>query len=107
MLSIKRDSLYIHIIEYYPPERGDTVIRGPIRSETEIHYSSTDTTATKAAITENTQESDSSFVKQEIEKTTKEETKVSTRPWFDNWQFYLIGAAVIIIVVYIVIRRFT
>lgn len=107
MLSIHRDSLYIRITEYYPPESGDTVAHGPIRSETEIHYSSTDTTKKIVSTVEAIQERDSIAEKQEVDKSTHQETKVTTRPWFDNWQFYLIGAAVIIIIVMLIIRRFT
>ncbi len=109
MLSVHRDSLYIRIIEYYPPDpgAGDTVLHGPIRSETQIHYSSTDSLVTRDSISEHIQVSDSSFIKQEVEKTAKKEISVSVRPWFDNWQFYLTGGAVIVIILLILIRRFT
>jgi hypothetical protein len=107
MLSIKRASLNISITEYYPPEAGDTIPHGPIRSETGIHYSSTDTTAKSVSVTGNIQEHDSIAAKQEVDKLAHQETKVTTQPWFDNWQFYLTGAVVIIIIVLIIIRRFT
>ena len=106
-LSIKRDSLHIRIIEYYPIEKGDTAAHGSIRSETEIRYSATDTTTKIIASNESIHETDSTTVKQETNKSTHQETKTSSRPWFDSWEFYLTAAIVIIIIVYIIIRRFT
>lgn len=107
MLSIKRDSLYIRIIEYYPVEKGDTATHGSVRSETEIHYSAIDSTSKTVKTNEHIQESDSVSVKQDVDKSLNQETTITVRPWFDNWQFYLAGAVVILIIVLILIRRFT